>query len=82
MKRDSVRIHLEYAAVIDLRTLPNNTELDLQKGSTVADVLRLAGVRENQLGYVIPAINGARRRVDTVLQDGDRLSLRLPVGGG
>ena len=82
MKQDGIRIYLEYAAVLDLHDLPNNSDLDMDKGSTAADVLRLGGVRDDQLRYVIPVINGAKRRIDTVLQDGDRLSLRLPLGGG
>jgi hypothetical protein len=82
MPTHAIRIHLEYAAVLDLQGLPNRGELELPPGARVGDVLRLGGIRDEQAGYVISAVNGKRRRLDTVLQDGDRLSLRLPLGGG
>jgi sulfur carrier protein ThiS len=78
----TVRIHLEYAAVLHLPGLPNGGEVELSAGSTVADLLRRGGVREDQLRYVIPIVDGTRRRIDTVLEAGDRLVLRLPLGGG
>ena len=77
-----IRIHLEYAAVLELSGLPNGAHLDLPPGSTVADLLRRGGMREAHLGTVIPVVNGTRRRLEAPLEDGDRVSLRLPLGGG
>ena len=77
-----ITVFLEYAAILDLQDLPNHGRLSLQAGTTVADLLRRGRVREDQLHTVVAALNDVRRRLDTVLQDGDRLALRLPVGGG
>jgi hypothetical protein len=77
-----LRIHLEYTALLNLSGLPNGAVIDMPPGSTPADILRKGGVREDQLGAVIPVINGTRRRNDTPLEEGDRLTLRLPAGGG
>ena len=65
MSPERIRIHIAYAAVLHLSGLPNDADLDLPRGRTIADVLRRGGVREEQLGYVIPVVNGVRRSLET-----------------
>ncbi len=49
-------------------------------GATVADIVRRYGVPEKDVTLIF--INGRHGGLETVLSDGDTLSLFPPVGGG
>jgi sulfur-carrier protein len=49
-------------------------------GTTVADVVRALDIPEKYAKLIF--INNIRRENDTPLQDGDRLGIFPPVGGG
>jgi molybdopterin converting factor small subunit len=49
-------------------------------GTTVADVVRALDIPVKDAKLVF--INNIRRELDTPLQDGDRLGIFPPVGGG
>jgi sulfur carrier protein ThiS len=82
MERGPITVRVEYAAVLHLPGLANGTSVALAAGSTVADLLRKGGVPADKARFVIPVVNGAKSRLDASLSDGDRVVLRLPMGGG
>jgi molybdopterin converting factor small subunit len=55
-------------------------ELEARPGLTVRDVARDEGVDEGEIHLVM--INGSHGTLDSLLQDGDRLGLFPPIGGG
>ncbi|SHF06681.1 MoaD/ThiS family protein [Desulforamulus putei] len=54
--------------------------LQLAEGTTVRDVIKRYGIPEEEVFSAL--INGLHKPFDTVLQDGDRVALFPPVGGG
>ena len=77
-----MKIHLEYTAVLDARGASSGSTLDLPNGTVVADVLDLLHVKKDHQRYVVPFVNGDKKRLNDTLRDGDKLILSLPVGGG
>lgn len=55
-------------------------EMEPREGLTVGDVVEAEGLRKSDVHIIL--VNGSHARFDTVLGDGDRLSLFPPVGGG
>ncbi|GEM_PF-443599 len=78
----TMKIHVEFAAVLDLKGVTNGAELDVPHGTTPADLLTTFHVRPEHQKYVTPFVNGTRMKLSHPLKEGDRLFLSLPVGGG
>ena len=77
-----MNILLEYTAVLDVQGVPSGSRLELPEGAGVADVLNLLRVRKEHQKYVVPFVNGEKKRLEDTLRDGDTLMLSLPIGGG
>jgi sulfur carrier protein ThiS len=82
MERPTIRIRVEYSAVLHLPGLPNRGAVELEVGSTVGQLLDRSGLAGDKTRFVVAVVNGARRRLHEVLENGDQVVLRLPVGGG
>lgn len=60
---------------------PDNAErFPITPGTTVADVVRRLAIPETDAKLIF--VNSIRRDHETPLQDGDRLGIFPPVGGG
>jgi hypothetical protein len=68
--------------VLDAKGGPSGSEMDLPDGTVVSDVLDLLLVKKDHQKYVVPFVNGDKKRLTDKLRDGDKLTLSLPVGGG
>ena len=77
-----MRILLEYTAVLDAKGVSSGSMVDLPDGAAVTDVLNLLLVKKDHQKYVVPFVNGEKKRLADKLRDGDKLTLSLPVGGG
>ena len=55
-------------------------DLEFSEGSSVRDVAKTAGIPEGEIAVIF--INARHAELETVLRDGDRLSIFPPVGGG
>ncbi|MDP6490342.1 MAG: hypothetical protein QGH42_12230 [Kiritimatiellia bacterium] len=77
-----MKIKLDFVAFLDVKGVTPGEELELDEGTTVADLMdRLQISREHQQ-HVIPVIAGLSRQLDYVLEDGDDLTLVLKAAGG
>ncbi len=56
--------------------------VELEEGSTVADLLVRLGVEDRFLDYVVPYVNDDPKEPGYILQDGDELRPFVPVSGG
>lgn len=54
--------------------------ITMAPGETVRDLITGLGIPENTVKLIF--INGVHGKTDTVLNDGDRVGLFPPVGGG
>ena len=54
--------------------------LEMKPGATVRDILKLIDIKEDEIAILL--VNGKDGKFDTVLEEGDYLSLFPPVGGG
>ncbi|AQS59683.1 MoaD/ThiS family protein [Desulforamulus ferrireducens] len=55
-------------------------KLELAEGVTIRDILAQYKIPEQEVFSSL--VNGLHKSLDTVLQDGDRVALFPPVGGG
>lgn len=64
------------------KKFPNNKKikLEIKENSTVADVLEELGIPRNYVTLII--INNKTASLDTELQNGDKIILFPPMGGG
>lgn len=77
-----MNIHLEYTAVLAIKGAANNSDVALEDGTTVGALLERLGIQPAHRKYVVVFVNGGKEKLATVLKDGDRVALSLPVGGG
>ncbi len=77
---NAIHINLKLFATLASKT-PNNAEsFPLQAGTTVAQVLAKLNIAPEKAKLIF--VNGLKQSYDYRLQDGDRLGIFPPVGGG
>ena len=77
-----MKIRLEFPAVLDLKGMVSGQVVRLAAGSTVGDLLNHLKVEREHQKYVIPFVNGEKKRSSSKLRESDRVFLSLPIGGG
>ncbi|AEF94510.1 thiamineS protein [Desulfotomaculum nigrificans CO-1-SRB] len=55
-------------------------QVEIASGSTIRDLLKKYNIPEKEVFSSL--VNGLHKTLDTVLQEGDRVALFPPVGGG
>jgi len=75
-------VQVEVRLFAYLRQLSNGSfqEMELKEGSTVLDLIDALKLRDEK--SLIIMVNGRREEMTKVLQDGDRIGIFPPVGGG
>lgn len=77
-----MRIHIERVAMLVIHGVPHDGWLDRPDGSTVGDLLHHLRLSPAHQRVVTAFVNDTRVRPTTVLHDGDRVFLGLPMSGG
>jgi sulfur carrier protein ThiS len=77
-----VKVHLEYTGVLDVKSVPSGSQVDLPDHATIGVLLSQLQIRPEHQRFVVSAVNGKQQRASTRLADGDRVLLSLPMGGG
>jgi hypothetical protein len=75
-------VKISFTGVIDIKNISDGSVIQIEKNSTIDNVLDKLGIRKEHKKYLITIINGDRKRDSYVLQQNDHLSLFLSVGGG
>lgn len=75
-----LHITLKLFATLRAHAPENADRFAIDPGTTVADVIRALNIPEKDAKLIF--VNNIRREHDTPLQDGDRLGIFPPVGGG
>lgn len=72
---------LRKAIAASITTDPTEAfSLELAAGTTVQEMMEILAIKDSET--IIALVNGLRQPHDFVLQDGDRVGLFPPVGGG
>ena len=77
-----MRIRIEYMGFFRIEGVPNNSQLEVETGTTVSQLLDHLHVKPEHRTYLKPIVNRTRQSFDYRLQDGDHLFLYFPIGGG
>ncbi|MEA3435609.1 MAG: MoaD/ThiS family protein [Thermodesulfobacteriota bacterium] len=78
--RIEVNLYATFKRYIKNETGANPSVLDLEGGVCVKDIIQKLKIPADSVKLIF--INGVHAKRDTTLQDGDRLGLFPPVGGG
>ena len=77
-----MKVHLEYVALLQVKGARSGEEIALEDGATIGSLLALLHIRPEHQRVIAPFVNDRRGTLATRLQEGDRVFLALPVGGG
>lgn len=79
-----MKIELRFYATLikyaEKNKIPQFSTVELEDGTTVTSLLNKFNIPEKDVHIII--INGRNANLEQVLQDGDRVALFPPVGGG
>ncbi len=77
-----MNIHLSYVGYLELEGVESGQMISIAEHASVAMVLTRYHISNQHQRHIIPIVNGEEQRLSYVLQEGDKLTLFLPVGGG
>jgi len=77
-----VKVVVKVTGPVVLPSGNTRTTVELEEGSTVAEVIEAVGFPAAQARFFRAAVGGEVAGSHTVLKDGDEVTLMVPVGGG
>ncbi|MBU1693062.1 MAG: MoaD/ThiS family protein [Verrucomicrobia bacterium] len=77
-----MRVTVEYTGLLDIKRVPSGGTVEVGDGATVSALLEQLGIDPGHRKFITPLVNNTKARISTVLADGDKVYLLLPVGGG
>jgi hypothetical protein len=77
-----MRITIEYIGFLKIEGVKSGSIVEFPDGIKASDVLDRFNLVGSYRKFIIPIINGERSSQDRLLNDGDKLFIYLPVGGG
>lgn len=77
-----LHIQVEVLGPIARKPKPNPASLELPEGATVQAAMEALGYGEREMGHLLYLRGEQRIRPLTPLQDGERITALLHVGGG
>jgi sulfur carrier protein ThiS len=77
-----IDVKISFTGVIDIKNISDGSIIQIEKDSTVDDILNRLGIKKPHRKYLIVIINEEKKRASYILQNNDHLNLFLPVGGG
>ena len=78
----TMRVTVEYTGVLNIKAVPNGGTVELPAGAAVSTLLEHLGIDREHRKFITPLVNNNKARLSTVLSEGDKVYLLLPVGGG
>ncbi len=77
-----ISIKISFTGVIDIKNISSDSILKLNTGSTINDVLEMAGIKREHRRFIVPTVNEEVQKLSYILKNEDHLFLFLPIGGG
>lgn len=75
-------ITVSFAGTIYIKNLKSGEKVHIDNDITISAFLLKNGLNACHLKLIIPVVNSVEQKLDYTLQDGDKLNLYLPIGGG
>lgn len=83
MNNDSIiKIHLEIAGPLYIEAVDKKSSLFVDNGTTISGLLEKLHVSKSHKPFISVFINGVEKKRSKILNDGDKVKLFLPTGGG
>ncbi len=77
---DTIHIDLKLFATLEAKTPHDADHFPVRRGSTIGQVLENLNVSADKAKLIF--VNGVKQPLDYRLQDGDRVGIFPPIGGG
>ena len=77
-----MKIRIKYTAILKIDNVQNGSELNVARGTTTSKLLSECNVKADHKRYIHIYVNGEKKSLSYTLQEGDKLYLALPIGGG
>lgn len=77
-----MKVKIELLGLLHLKGIKNNSFVELNEGSSVADLYNQLNILRDHQKFITPYINGNEVRKSTTINDGDIIKIFLPTGGG
>ena len=77
-----MRVTVEFTGLLDIKVVKSGGSVELDEGATVGALLERLGIDERHRKFITPLVNNNKARISSVLSEGDKVYLLLPVGGG
>ena len=77
-----MNIQINYSGIIDIKDVPSGAMIDVPEEFDLSQVLDQLGVRREHQKFIIPFVNNDEQSLSARLNEGDKVMLYLPVGGG
>ena len=78
----AIRATFEFSSSLKRKFKENVLSLDLSPGTTIRDALLSLEYQEGDLKFLVAFREGERVPLTYKVQDGDRIRVLLPIGGG
>jgi len=77
-----IKVEVESTGLLHIEGLGKGGFVGLASGATVTDLLNVLKIQRDHQKFVIAFVNGDEKNLSTPLQNGDKITLLLPIGGG
>ncbi len=77
-----MKIKLSYVSYLKINEVSNNSLIGIEAGTSIEQFIKMLDIKGDTRRFIIPTVNGQRRKLDYILQENDDLFLFVPVEGG
>ena len=77
-----IQVRIRFSGPSLFEGVESGDVLEVEEGTTVAELFGRLGVEERFLQYVVPYVDDDPKDLSYVLRDGDELRPYVPVSGG
>jgi sulfur carrier protein ThiS len=77
-----IRVHVKISGILIKPRGKDRLDLELKPDTTIKKLFHSLGYDKKHVNRIMTVVNGALRKPDYILNDGDNISLSIIIGGG
>ena len=77
-----MKIYIEWIGLLHINGIKNKSFIELKDGSSISSLYDQIKIRKEHQKFISCFVNGSKKKMFSVLNDGDKVKLFLPTGGG